>query len=118
MCIRDSKKLDQVDAEWDPRAALGVVLAAGGYPDSYAKGLPISGLDSCDTDTCKTFQAGTASASSGVITSGGRVLCVTALGDTVTQAQRSAYESIKKISWDEMFYRTDIGYRAIARENS
>ena len=112
------KKLDQVDAEWDPRAALGVVLAAGGYPDSYAKGLPISGLDSCDTDTCKTFQAGTASASSGVITSGGRVLCVTALGDTVTQAQRSAYESIKKISWDEMFYRTDIGYRAIARENS
>ena len=95
-----------------------MVLAAGGYPDSYAKGLPISGLDSCDTDNCKTFQAGTASDSSGVITSGGRVLCVTALGDTVTQAQRSAYESIKKISWDEMFYRTDIGYRAIARENS
>ncbi len=112
------EKLDQVTAEWDPRAALGVVLAAGGYPESYAKGLVITGLDDCDTDSCKTFQAGTAMNDGDIVTSGGRVLCVTALGDTVTQAQNLAYESIKNISWDGMFYRTDIGYRAIARENS
>ena len=111
------KKLDQVTAKWDPRAALGVVLAAGGYPESYAKGSVISGLDDCDTDSCKTFQAGTAMADGNVVTSGGRVLCVTALGDTVTQAQELAYESVKKISWDGMFCRTDIGYRAIARES-
>jgi phosphoribosylamine--glycine ligase len=112
------KKLDQTTAEWDPRAALGVVLAAGGYPDSYAKGLVISGLDKCDTDDCKTFQAGTALSAGKVVTSGGRVLCVTALGDSVTQAQRLAYEAIDKISWDGMFCRSDIGYRAIARETS
>lgn len=111
------KKLDQVTAEWDSRAALGVVLAAGGYPESYAKGLVISGLDNCDTDSCKTFQAGTAMADGNVVTSGGRVLCVTALGDSVTQAQELAYQSVKKISWDGMFCRTDIGYRAIARES-
>ena len=111
------KKLDQVTAKWDPRAALGVVLAAGGYPESYAKGLVISGLDDCDTDSCKTFQAGTAMADGNVVTSGGRVLCVTALGDTVTQAQELAYQSVKKRSWDGMFCRTDIGYRAIARES-
>ena len=111
------KKLDQVTAEWDSRAALGVVLAAGGYPENYAKGLVISGLDNCDTDSCKTFQAGTAMADGNVVTSGGRVLCVTALGDSVTQAQELAYQSVKKISWDGMFCRTDIGYRAIARES-
>ncbi|MFT6407856.1 MAG: phosphoribosylamine--glycine ligase [Arenicella sp.] len=112
------KKLDQTTAEWDPRAALGVVLAAGGYPDNYAKGLVISGLDKCDTDDCKTFQAGTTLSAGKVVTSGGRVLCVTALGDSVTQAQRLAYEAIEKISWDGMFCRSDIGYRAIARETS
>jgi len=112
------EKLDQTDAEWDQRAALGVVLAAGGYPESYAKGSIISGLDKCDTDSCKTFQAGTTSKDGNVVTSGGRVLCVTALGESVTDAQRLAYESIEKISWDAMFYRSDIGYRAIARENS
>lgn len=112
------KKLDQTTAEWDERAAIGVVLAAGGYPESYAKGLVISGLDDCDTDACKTFHAGTAFEGDGVVTSGGRVLCVTALGSSVTEAQRLAYESVGKISWNGMFHRTDIGYRAIARENS
>jgi phosphoribosylamine--glycine ligase len=112
------KELDQTSAEWDPRAALGVVLAAGGYPENYAKGLVISGLDNCDTDDCKTFQAGTASNDGNVVTSGGRVLCVTALGDSVTQAQQLAYAAIENISWDGMFCRSDIGYRAIARENS
>jgi len=110
------KKLDQVTAEWDPRAALGVVLAAGGYPESYAKGSVISGLDQCDTESCKTFQAGTALNGDDVVTSGGRVLCVTALGDNVTEAQQLAYKAVEKISWDGMFCRTDIGYRAIARE--
>ena len=111
------KKLDVTTAEWDERAALGVVLAAGGYPESYAKGLVIAGLDNCDTSDCKTFQAGTALNGDDVITSGGRVLCVTALGHSVTDAQALAYESIKKISWDGLFYRSDIGYRAIARES-
>jgi len=112
------KKLDKANAEWDERAALGVVLAADGYPEGYAKGLTISGLGECDTQACKTFQAGTALNDGNVVTSGGRVLCVTALGDSVTQAQRLAYESIEKISWDGMFCRSDIGYRAIARENN
>ena len=113
-----NKDLDKTEAEWDERAALGVVLAAGGYPEAYAKGLQISGLDNCDTEACKTFHAGTAINHDNVVTSGGRVLCVTALGNSVTEAQQLAYQSIDKISWDGMFYRSDIGYRAIARENS
>ncbi len=112
------KRLGDTTAEWDERAALGVVLAAGGYPESYAKGAVISGLDTCDTAHCKTFHAGTASSEDEVITSGGRVLCVTALGESVTQAQQRAYEVVNKIAWDDMVYRTDIGYRAIQRENS
>ena len=111
------KRLDQVSADWDKRAAVGVVLAAGGYPESYEKGLAITGLDNCDTDSCKTFQAGTALKDNQTVTAGGRVLCVTALGDSVTEAQKLAYQSVKKISWDGMFCRTDIGYRAIARES-
>jgi len=111
------KRLDQVTAEWDDRAAVGVVLAAGGYPESYKKGHEITGLDICDTNNCKTFQAGTAIKDGKVVTSGGRVLCVTALGDSVTEAQKAAYESVEKISWDGMFCRDDIAYRAIARES-
>ena len=112
------KRLDQVTADWDERAALGVVLAAGGYPESYAKGHRIAGLDQCDTADCKTFHAGTTTNDDGdVTTSGGRVLCVTALGENVTQAQAAAYKSVNKICWQDMFYRTDIGYRAIARES-
>jgi phosphoribosylamine--glycine ligase len=112
------KKLDQTTADWDQRAAVGVVLAAGGYPEDYTKGHVITGLDDCDTADCKTFQAGTALSDDGdVVTAGGRVLCVTALGDSVTEAQGKAYQAIEKISWDGMFCRTDIAYRAIARES-
>ena len=119
LCIAAlEQKLNQTKAQWDERAAVGVVLAADGYPTSYAKGITVSGLDNCDSDSCKTFQAGTALSNGKVVTNGGRVLCVTALGDSVTEAQRLAYESIEKISWDGMFCRTDIAYRAIARENS
>jgi len=110
------EKLGDAEAEWDERAALGVVLAAGGYPESYTKGSKISGLDNCDTDNCKIFHAGTAMDKKDVVTSGGRVLCVTALGDSVTEAQKLAYTAVEKVKWDGMFYRADIGYRAIERE--
>jgi len=110
------KKLDTVSADWDSRASLGVVMAAGGYPDTYAKGDEIRGLDSVDSDSVKVFHAGTRNDGNKIVTSGGRVLCVTALGDTVSQAQQRAYEAVKKISWNAAYYRTDIGYRAVARE--
>ena len=109
-------RLDTVTADWDSRASLGVVMAAGGYPDAYAKGKEIHGLDGVDSDTVKVFHAGTTSKEGAVVTSGGRVLCVTALGDTVSEAQQRAYEAVKKISWEDAYYRTDIGYRAVARE--
>ena len=104
--------LDRVDAEWDRRAALGVVIAAAGYPDDPRKGDVISGLDGAGDD-CKVFHAGTALAGDGVVTSGGRVLCVTALGETVRQAQRTAYAAVAGIHFDGMHYRKDIGHHAI-----
>jgi phosphoribosylamine--glycine ligase len=111
-----NKELATTTAEWDERPALGVVLAAGGYPESYPKGDVISGLELCDTDACKTFHAGTALSDGQVVTAGGRVLCVTALGTSVTEAQQLAYKSAKMISWEKMYLRNDIGHRAIARE--
>lgn len=110
------KKLDQVDAQWDKRAALGVVLAAGGYPGDYRKGDVIHGLPQNETGVVKVFHAGTKLDNGNVVTSGGRVLCVTALGDTVAQAQRLAYAQVDEIEWEGGFCRRDIGYRAIARE--
>ncbi len=104
--------LDQSDLSWDSRPALGVVLAAGGYPDDYAKGDAISGLDAIDDDTVKVFHAGTAASNNNAVTNGGRVLCVTALGDNIAAAQQIAYASVDKISWRNMYYRRDIGYRA------
>lgn len=112
------KRLDQVSVDWDPRAAVGVVMAAGGYPDSYNKGDVISGLDTADSDSVKVFQAGTASKDGDIVTAGGRVLCVTAVGESVAEAQASAYKSIENISWHDAYYRTDIAYRAIAREQA
>ncbi len=108
--------LSAQSAEWDPRAALGVVLAAGGYPRSYAKGRTITGLDIADSDTQKVFHAGTASVGNAVTTSGGRVLCVVGLGETVAAAAKSAYEAVHKVTWEDVYFRRDIGHRAIARE--
>jgi phosphoribosylamine---glycine ligase len=108
--------LDKIEAHWDSRAAVGVVLAAGGYPDQYPKGEVIQGLSSTQLDDCKIFHAGTRLEGTHIVTNGGRVLCVTALGQTVTLAQQRAYTLVGTLSWEHMHYRTDIGYRAIKRE--
>jgi phosphoribosylamine--glycine ligase len=110
------RQLDTASAEWDERAAMGVVLAAGGYPGNYGKGDVINGLDGADSADAKVFHAGTAKKDGQVVTAGGRVLCATALGNTVGEAQARAYQLAGKISWNGMFMRHDIGYRAIARE--
>lgn len=109
-------KLDQVESKWDPRASIGIVLAAGGYPADYAKGDVISGLPTQEVAGEKIFHAGTSDQAGEVVTNGGRVLCATALGNTVSQAQQRAYQLAKQVNWDGMFYRSDVGYRAIARE--
>jgi phosphoribosylamine--glycine ligase len=112
------QKLDNVKVEWDSRPALGVVIAAGGYPDQYASGHVISGLEAAaQHPDAKVFHAGTQlNANNEVTTSGGRVLCATSLGNNVADAQANAYAVAEKISWQDHFYRTDIGYRAVARE--
>ena len=112
-----AKALDKVEATWDPRPTVGVVLAAGGYPGDYAKGDVIEGLDAAAQLDGKVFHAGTALNAQGqVVTAGGRVLCATAIGASVSDAQQQAYRLAEKIRWNGMFYRHDIGYRAIARE--
>lgn len=111
------KKLDKVTIKWDQRNALGVVLAAGGYPSSYNSGDVINGLDTNTQTDRKTFHAGTAEKEGKVVTAGGRVLCAVALGDSVSEAQTKAYELVDEISWDKVYYRTDIGYRAVQRES-
>jgi phosphoribosylamine--glycine ligase len=109
--------LDTQSAQWDSRSAVGVVLAAGGYPEAYASGAAISGLDAApDSAEAKVFHAGTKLDGDEVVTSGGRVLCAVALGDSVAQAQASAYELARSIEWENVYFRQDIGYRAIARE--
>ena len=109
-------ELDRVTAEWDSRAALGVVLAAAGYPENYPKGDVISGLPDGSDDSAKVFHAGTAIQGDNVVTSGGRVLCAVGLGDTVTEAQELAYRLTRSIIWNGVYYRDDIGHRAIMRE--
>jgi phosphoribosylamine--glycine ligase len=111
-------KLDSAHAEWDPRVSLGVVMAAGGYPFEYRKGDVISNLPSLAQEDVKVFHAGTKEVDGQVVTAGGRVLCVVALGDTVSQAQEKAYQAVRGIQWQDVYYRTDIGHRAIAREQS
>lgn len=108
-------RLDQLKLEWDERFALGIVMAAGGYPEHYAKGHPISGLDLDFPDGVKVFHAGTQVDDAGqVVTSGGRVLCVTALGDSVSQARHQALEWAARIGFKDAFFRSDIGHRALA----
>ena len=108
-------RLDEVSAQWDERCSLGVVLAAGGYPGSYRSGDVIDTLPD-DTEDTHIFHAGTAEKDGKQVTSGGRVLCVTALGDSVTAAQKRAYEVVNQVHWDNVYYRTDIGHRAVSRE--
>ena len=93
-----------------------MVLAAGGYPENYDKGDVISGLENTETESTKVFHAGTAEKNGKVVTNGGRVLCAVALGNSVTEAQNLAYQVVNKISWNNIYYRTDIGHRAIKRE--
>ena len=111
-----AQALDKVEAQWDPRPSVGVVLAAGGYPGDYAKGNAIKGLDASAQLEGKVFHAGTALKDGQVVTAGGRVLCATAMGESVGAAQEQAYKLAAQIDWEGCFYRKDIGYRAIARE--
>ena len=109
-------QLDSMQIDFDQRAAVGVVLAAGGYPDDYRKGDVISGLPTDDNREAKVFHAGTVLKDGQVLTAGGRVLCATALGANVTAAQQAAYQLVDQIHWNGVFSRRDIGYRAVARE--
>jgi phosphoribosylamine--glycine ligase len=111
-----AQALDKVEAQWDPRPSVGIVLAAGGYPGDYAKGAAINGLDAAAGLEGKVFHAGTALKDGNVVTAGGRVLCATAMGASVSEAQQQAYKLAAAIDWAGCFYRKDIGYRAIARE--
>ena len=113
-------KLANVSTKWDERAALGVVMAAGGYPNEYRKGDVIEGLPPVgdNESRCKVFHAGTEMRNGQIVTNGGRVLCVVALGDNVLEAQTEAYDLVKQIHWPEVYFRKDIGHRAIAREQT
>lgn len=109
------KRLHKVEVVWDKRVALGVVLAAGGYPESYGKGFVINGLLETAQLDGKIFHAGTVEKEGQIVTAGGRVLCACALGENVSEAQSKAYTLVNQISWDGMYYRTDIGHRAVVR---
>jgi phosphoribosylamine--glycine ligase len=111
-----AKALNKVEATWDARPTVGVVIAAGGYPGDYSKGAVIHGLDAASALEGKVFHAGTALKDGHVVATGGRVLCATAIGRTVAEAQQQAYRLAEQINWSGSFYRNDIGYRAIARE--
>lgn len=115
LCLAATRgELDRVEAQWDSRPALGVVMAAGGYPETCHKGDEIIGIE--QVSNAKVFQAGTRMEDGKTVTNGGRVLCVTALGNTIREAQQRAYEGVKAINWPNAYYRTDIGYRAVDRE--
>jgi phosphoribosylamine---glycine ligase len=117
LCLAGTKgNLNECNAEWDDRAALGVVTASAGYPVSASKGDVISGLENADNKDVKVFHAGTKNDGDDIVTAGGRVLCVTGLGESVTIAQAEVYKALKEISYEGMFYRKDIGYRAVQRE--
>ena len=106
-------ELDIISSDWDDRIALGIVMAAGGYPDSYQQGAVITGLPELEMPDAKVFHAGTQKQGDATVTAGGRVLCVCALGDTIQEAQAKAYGLANAIYWDNVYYRTDIGFKAI-----
>ena len=108
--------LDKTGSDWDERAALGVVLAAGGYPDAYRQGDVISGLPAQNYEDRKVFHAGTQQVGGNIVTSGGRVLCACALGQDIQEAQTKAYELVDTIYWNGIYYRTDIGFKAIKKK--
>jgi phosphoribosylamine--glycine ligase len=110
-------RLARTEVDWDPRAAVGVVLAAGGYPETVRKGDVIHGLEAAARLPGKVFHAGTALRGNDVVTSGGRVLCAVGLGETVRAAQQQAYDLVGTVRWNGMQFRHDIGHRAIARES-
>lgn len=117
LCLAGTRgELDKTEVQWDSRTALGVVMAAGGYPEAYRKGDEITGIN--QVSSAKIFEAGTRLEEGKTVTNGGRVLCVTALGDTVKEAQQQAYKAVKTINWQDVYYRTDIGHKAIAREEA
>ena len=118
LCFKACKKeLSNEELQWDARKSLGVVMASGGYPFDYEKGNIIEGITE-ELEDLKVFHAGTIYEEGSVKSNGGRVLCVTALGESVFLAQKKAYDAISKIKWKDSFYRNDIGYRAIEREKS
>jgi phosphoribosylamine--glycine ligase len=106
-------QLHKTQAQWDSRCSLSVVLTAGGYPDHYKKGDPIQGLDKITNSSIKVFHGGTKLIDGNIVTDGGRVLAVTALGDTLMDAKNQAYSAVKQIDWPNCYYRKDIGYRAL-----
>ena len=115
-----NNSLNREKVEWETRKSLGVVMASGGYPGNYSNNHPILGLEDISSKYGhKVFHGGTKFADNRLVTNGGRVLCVTALGDSLEDAKTSAYELVSKISWENVQYRTDIGWRAIEknREN-
>ena len=117
LCYKASKKeLKQIKLKWNSKVSLGVVMASGGYPQEYEKGHPIEGLPP-ENENLKVFHAGTLAENKLIKTDGGRVLCVTALGKNISEAQLNAYNYVKQIKWKDCFYRTDIGYRAVERES-
>jgi phosphoribosylamine--glycine ligase len=118
LCLRAlDGRLGGAAPQWDPRPALGVVMAAGGYPGDYDKGFPIRGLDEVvGVPDTMVFHAGTQLREGQILTNGGRVLCVTALGQTLTEAQARAYTLVERIGWQDAYYRKDIGHRALRRE--
>jgi phosphoribosylamine--glycine ligase len=114
-----TEKLNVTTTQWDSRVALGVVMAAANYPDEPQKGDIITGIGEAEATGAKVFQAGTSTNEAGdIVTSGGRILCVTALGETTAKAQQAAYLALEKVTFNGAFYRTDIGYRAVAREQN
>lgn len=106
----------ETDVEWEQQVALSVVMASNGYPGSYEKGTPISGIEAAEQTGAMVFHAGTAMQDGQLVASGGRVLNVTATGESVSEAQANAYRAIESINWENGFFRTDIGWRAVARE--